>query len=189
MALTMEGLESLVQAADLRYFRDPTRDALMLGATGINGSYQFLILLELGGEFIQFRTMSYHSCPESHPNVDAVLRVLGALNYRLRFIKFGWDPSDGEIVAYGDMWIIDGDIAVGQFGRMIKAYMTVMDLNYARIDQTIQTGEDPGEVDPTEAARRAAGAGLPPRLQEAIDRLLAGREGEGEDPDPTIDRL
>ncbi|MFC1660388.1 YbjN domain-containing protein [Gemmatimonadota bacterium] len=181
MALTMERLESLVKAEGLKYFRDPDRDALMLGATGLNGSYQFLILLELGGEFIQFRTMRYHSCPLSHPQVDAVLRVLGDLNYRLRFLKFGWDPSDGEIVAYGDMWIIDGDLTQAQFGRMIKAYMTVMDLNYARINQTVETGEDPGEVDPADAVRRASGAGLPPALQEAVDelkkRLAQGREG------------
>ena len=182
MALTMERLKNQVGAIPLRFFIDPDRDALMLGATGLNGRYQFLILLELDGEFLQFRTIGYHSCPLDHPNVDETLRVLGELNYRLRFIKFGWDPADGEIVAYGDAWISDGDLAQGQIGRMAKSFMSIMDLQYARIDATIQTGEDPGEVDPF-GPDGPGGADLPPDLRAVIDRIRSGRpdSGDGDD--------
>jgi hypothetical protein len=146
----MERLEALVSGCDLRYFRDPQRDALLLGVTGMRGSYQFLVLLEVGGEFLQFRTMRYHSCPKDHPHVAATLELLGALNYQLRFVKFGWDPSDGEIVLYGDMWMVDGDPTQEQLRRMFNSYMAVMDLNHPRIGQTIQTGADPGEMLPPE---------------------------------------
>ena len=63
MALTMERLKSLLEGEDLKYFLDPAMDKIMLGATGVNGSYQLLILLEVENKFIQFRSMNYHSCP------------------------------------------------------------------------------------------------------------------------------
>jgi len=183
MALTMEGLKGLVEGEDLKYFLDPDRDALMLGATGVNGSYQFLILLEIEGQFIQFRTMNYHSCPVDHEHLDATLKVLGDLNFRLRFLKFGWDPSDGEIAVYGDVWIEDGDLTQKQFGRMIHAYLTMIDLNYARIDKVIQTGVDPGGLEKAEGGGGGSGSGLPPELQAMIDRLTSQLGGGGDDED------
>ena len=110
MALTMERLKSLLEGEDLKYFLDPAMDKIMLSARGVNGSYQLLVLLEVENKFIQFRSMNYQSCPADHEHVVPILKLLGELNYKLRFLKFGWDPSDGEIVVYGDTWIEDGDL-------------------------------------------------------------------------------
>jgi hypothetical protein len=181
MTLTMERLKALVEGEDLRYYLDPSGNKLFLNARGVNGSYQLLILLELDGRFIQFRSLNYQSCPEGHENLDATLRVLGGLNYQLRFVKFGWDPSDGEIVVYGDAWVEDGDLTQGQFGRMVHAFLSIMDLNNARIEQTIQTGEDPGEIG--EGGGGSVAPGLPPEMQGLLDRLLAGLRGEGDEDD------
>ncbi len=187
MTLTLERLKSLLEGEDLKYYLDPALDKLMLRAKGVNGSYQFLLLLELEGKFIQFRSMEYHSCPEGHDNLDATLRVLGALNYQLRFLKFGWDPSDGEIAVYGDAWVEDGDITQGQFGRMVHAYLSVMDLNYARIDETIRTGKDPGEVGADDGEGGGTPSGLPPEMQELLDKLMAGLSGGGDEDDDDDD--
>ncbi|NNG15794.1 MAG: hypothetical protein HKM89_04875, partial [Gemmatimonadales bacterium] len=89
MALTMAELRKLVEGQKLRYFLDPNRDALMFGAAGVNGRYQFVILLELDGRFVQFRTVGYLHSRTDHPHLLEVLKVLGALNYKLRFVKFG----------------------------------------------------------------------------------------------------
>ena len=189
MALTKERLKSLVKATGLKFYVDPDRDALMLGGQGVNGRYQFVILLELGGEFLQFRTLRYHFCPSDHPHVDAILRVLGAINMQVRFSKFAWDPSDGEVVAYGDIWISDGDVTEAQMERMLKSYLSIIDLQYARIDATIKTGKDPGELNPFEGA-----AGLPPAVQKVLERIREEREGDGDsgetkDKPPTIEEL
>ena len=179
MALTMDQLKKLVEGEKLVYFLDPNRDALMLRAKGAFGDYQFVILLEIEGKFLQFRSLGYHSCPEDHEHVDAVLRVLGALNYQLRFLKFGWDPADGEVTVYGDAWLEDGTLTQGQFGRMIHAYLSIMDLNNVRIGQTITTGSDPGEVNP--AAPPGGTTGLPPEMQSLLDRLLSQLSGGDDD--------
>jgi len=188
MALTKERLQSLVKATGLKFYVDPDRDALMLGGQGVNGRYQFVILLELGGEFLQFRTLRYHFCPSDHAHVDAILRVLGEINFQLRFSKFGWDASDGEIVAYGDLWISDGDVTETQMDRMLKSYLSIIDLQYARIDATIKTGKDPGELNPFQGP-----SGLPPEVQKVLDRIKAERDDEGgagdDDEPPGIDEL
>jgi hypothetical protein len=150
MALKLAELEKLVEGEDMRYFRDPTRDALMLGAKGISGRYQFVILLELEGQFMQFRTISYQYCTADHKHLKQVLEVLGALNYRLRLAKFGWDESDGEIVVYADHWIMDGKVTQEQFSRILHNYLPAVDLSYHRIAKTIETGKDPGELDPAQ---------------------------------------
>ncbi|MFH1764525.1 MAG: YbjN domain-containing protein [Gemmatimonadota bacterium] len=177
MTLTMERLKALLEGEKFKYFLDPAMDKLMLSARGLHGSYQLLVLLELEGQFIQFRSMNYHSCPVDHEHLAATLRVLGGLNYQLRFVKFGWDASDGEIVAYGDCWIEDGDLTQKQFGRMIHAYLAMMDLNYARIDGTVRTGEDPGEIGSDGGG--GGPSGLPPVIQSLLDRFLAGLGGGG----------
>lgn len=150
MALNLAELEKLVKGEDMRYFRDPTRDALMSGAKGISGAYQFMILLELDGQFMQFRTVNYQYCKADHKYLKQVLEVLGALNYRLRLAKFGWDESDGEIVVYADHWVMDGTVTQEQFSRILHNYLPAVDLSYHRIAKTMETGNDPGELDPAQ---------------------------------------
>lgn len=174
MALTLAQLEKLVEGEGMRYFRDPTRDALMVGAKGIAGRYQIMILLELEGQFLQFRSMNYQYCPADHKHLKAVLEVLGGLNYRLRLAKFGWDESDGEIVVYADHWIMDGTVTPEQFSRILHNYLPAVDLSNPRIAETMETGEDPGELDP-----------------ETILRIIleqAGEGGEQEDDEKTKKR-
>lgn len=150
MALTLAELEKLVEGEGMRYFRDPTRDALMLGAKGIAGHYQFVILLELEGQFLQFRTINYQYCAADHKYLKQVLEVLGALNFRLRLAKFGWDESDGEIVVYADHWVMDGKVTQEQFSRILHNFLPAVDLSSPRIATTMETGKDPGELDPAQ---------------------------------------
>jgi hypothetical protein len=169
MALTWERLMGLLGEP---LCPCPSGDGKVLRVRGLNGAYSFVPVLDRGGEFLQFRTLQYHSCRRDHPNLAAVLQVLAGLNLELRFVKFAWDSSDGEIVAYGDVWVCDGELTDGQFGAMIKSFMTSLDRQYPRIDTTIATGEDPGEVDPLEGVSGTPGESLPHELRARIDRLL-----------------
>jgi len=144
MAYTLPELRELLEAEGLRYYLIPDREGVMLTLSGSNGRFQFLILLEEDGEFLQFRSIEYLSCPGDHPNLDATLRVLGELNYRLRLMKFGWDPRDGEIAAYVDLWIMDAEITNGQFGRMAQGFMSILDEEFPRIKEAIDSGTGPG---------------------------------------------
>ncbi len=181
MAMTLDQLRKLADEEGFKYFLDPEREALMMGATGINGRYQFVLLLEVDGQFIQFRSINYLYCPVKHPHLLEVLKVLGELNYKLRLAKFGWDPRDGEIVAYADTWVMDNELTQSQFSRIVHNYLPAIDLNYKRIKTTMETGEDPGEFDPETALEQILGEemGLPQELRDLIRQLQEEGKEEG----------
>jgi hypothetical protein len=143
VTITIDKLKSLAEKQGLKYFVAPDRPALMMGFGGANGAYQVIMHIDLDGRFLQFRTLGYGSCPSGHPYLEPVLRVLGALDYKYRLTKFGWDPTDGEIVAYADMWLEDATLTQQQFTAMLSAYVPVIDQGHARIAKTLETGVDP----------------------------------------------
>lgn len=177
MTMTIDRLKELCEGEDLKYFLAPDRPMVLVGFGGINGSYQVVIPIEVDGRFIQIRTTGYLKCPADHPSVNAVLAILGALNYKLRMIKFGWDPSDGEIVAYADVWIEDGDLTQKQFSRILKSLVPGIDLNFKRLSEAIETGKDPGEESP---ASVLAGD-LPEEMRGLIDRLAKSKDDDEDD--------
>jgi hypothetical protein len=184
--MTLDTLEKLMKAAKMKYFRDPDRPALMFPATGLFGTYQFVVILDVDGAFLQFRTLSYLHCEANHPHNYAVLKVLEETNYRLRLVKFGWDPQDGEIVAYVDHWVMDGSVTEAQFERMLGSLLPSVDMASARIKKTMETGTDPGEFDPTKALEEAvktggSSSGLSDLLKKVREKLAGGKKTEGPD--------
>jgi hypothetical protein len=179
MALTRAELQKLVEGEGLRYFIDPSKDALMLGCQGLNGRYQFVIVLELDGTFLQMRTIGYHRCPVGHKHLLPVLQTLGRINYELRLVKFGWDATDGEIAVYADLWIMDAKVTQDQLSRMLRNYMPALDVCYARIVQTMETGKDPGAQDPASAVASMAGGSIPGPLRKILESLEEAARSAG----------
>ena len=141
--ITLEGLQELLKGEGLRYYLIPDQDGVVLSMVSDNQRYQFRILVEEDGRFLQFRSDAYLFCPRGHPNLETVLQVLGAANYRLRLLKFGWDPTDGEIAVYADLWLMDGELTQRQFGRMADAYMAILDGEYANVPAAVENGTFP----------------------------------------------
>jgi hypothetical protein len=149
MAITIDELRRLADAVNFRYFMDPDRPVLLCGAQGDNGRYQFMMMIEIEGQFLQFRTLHYQRCPPDHPHLAAVLRLLAELNYQLRFVKFAWDSRNGEIVVYGDTWLMDAGLTQQQFTRLLGNYLPALDTHHPRLAETIANGRDPGvKVEP-----------------------------------------
>jgi hypothetical protein len=174
MAMTLDEIRSFMKKRDLKYFVDPEGSRLFFGMTGSYGRYQFYIALDVDGQFLQFRTGNYLTCPLDHPHLLEVLKVLGSLNYTLRFVKFGWDASDGEVVVYGDTWVMNGKVTWEQFDQMLSNYISVVDTNFERLKTTLETGEDPGEKDKETMIREMmerAGDALPPELKALLEKL------------------
>jgi hypothetical protein len=144
MTITIDKLESLAERQGLTYFVAPDRPALLVTVAGATGHHQVLMHVELDGRFVQLRTMGYGQCPSDHPRLEAVLRVIGALDYTFRLTKFGWDPTDGEIVGYADLWLEDAKLGQKQFAAMLGAFIPAIDLGRVRIAAAMETGVDPG---------------------------------------------
>lgn len=144
MALTLDQLKRLVDAQGVKYFVAPSEPTLLMNFGGRFGTYQVIMKVEVDGRFLQFRTMGYGLCPKSHPHCDALLQVLGALDYELRMTKWGWDPRDGEIVACMDMWLEDATLTNQQFQFLLSSFLPAIDLAHQRIGVALETGVDQG---------------------------------------------
>jgi hypothetical protein len=151
MALTMDELRQLIEGLNFPYLIDPKRPALRANVRGDHGSYDFALILHDDGRFLQLRTVSYGSCPSDHRHLPMLLHVLGDLNYVLRYLKFGWDSNDGEIVGYGDTWVQDAKLTPLQFHAIFWSFVVGVDKWSPRITQAIQTGKDIGREEPSSA--------------------------------------
>jgi hypothetical protein len=145
MSCNLPELRELLETEGLRYYLIPDQEGVMLTVKGTEAKYQFKILLELDNEFLQFRSIDYLHCPMDHPNLGPTLQVLGEINYRLRLLKFGWDPTDGEIAVYADLWMVDSVITQEQFSRMVNVYMSIIDDEYVRLVAAIGSGIGPDQ--------------------------------------------
>jgi hypothetical protein len=162
VTVSIQQLQALAAGAGLKFFMAPDRPVMLMGFTGMFGSYQVIATTDLDGRFMQLRTMGYGSCGADHPHLEAVLKVLAALDYRLRLTKFAWDESDGEIIAYADLWLEDATLTQAQFAAMLRAFVPAIDLGHERIVKTMQTGVDPGTQMPAQPGGAPAPSPAPP---------------------------
>lgn len=148
MTMSLDQLKSLLAEDGVRYFVDPERPALLALFGGYHGSYQIVFDIDLEGAFLQFRTVHYAKCPATHEHIKAVLELLGSLNYSYRSTKFGWDPRDGEIVCYVDLWLEDATVTLQQLQANLGIMLRTIDKANFRLSGLLATGADPGEPAP-----------------------------------------
>lgn len=148
MSITIDRLKSLLDGQDVRYFQDPHRPVVLANFAGIFGSYQVVFQIDLDGRFLLIRTLGYGSCPKDHPHCQAVLQVLGNLDYQMRITKWGWDPADGEIVACVDVWLEDASVTETQFRQWLAVFLPSIDIAHHRIAEALSSGVDPGVTIP-----------------------------------------
>ncbi len=148
MALTFEMLTSFLKAAEIHYMLVPDQPVVAIGMTTPSGRH-FLVhaMIEAEGSLLQFRTSGYEQCPLGGTSVPAVLALLNEMNHRLRLVKFTLDPADGEIIVFSDLAILDSEPTNTQVLGLLAFLMERLREQADRIESTIQTGSDPGEVE------------------------------------------
>jgi hypothetical protein len=148
VALTFEMLTSFLKSAEIRYLLVPDQPVVAMGMTTPRGRH-FLVhgMLEAEGSLLQFRTNAYQQCPLDSPHRPAVLTLLNELNHKLRLVKFTLDPADGEIIVFSDLAILDSEATATQVLGLIAFLMERLREYADRIETTIGTGEDPGDIE------------------------------------------
>lgn len=156
---------------------------LVQEAAGQEGRHDVIVSLQNEGTLLQFRTMQLSTCNPSAVNLNALPCTLATLNYTLRFIKFGWDASDGEVVGHGDAWLMDLVPTDQQFERMVRGFLLTLDSGHRRIQAVVENGQDPGDEQPA-PSRVSGSTEVPDELRELLERLRgqeqAGEGGEGQ---------
>ncbi len=168
--MTISDLQRLADGHGLKYFTAPNAPQLLAIFGGMFGNYQVTMTVQAEGEFLQFRTQGFASCAANHPNLTAVLRTLANLNFQRRLTKFGWDSNDGEIMAFADIWVMDGVVTQKMYDRMVAGFIPTIDIGYSRIMQALNTGADPGDEGALLGAAPPPGgpAGLLDKLKEIL---------------------
>ena len=156
-------LKALLDDEDIHYFEDPRRDVVLINFQGLLGSYQLTICLDVDGELVGFRTFRYAYCPTDSQHLPELLQLLATLNLITHWVKWAWDVSDGEVVAMGDIWVMDTTLTQEQFRRMLANILQAIDLESQRIKTVIETGLDPGERDIDELVKTAGDSDEPIR--------------------------
>ena len=148
MALTFEMLTAFLKEADIRYLMVPGQPVVALGMTTPDGRH-FLVhaMIEAEGSLLQFRTNGYQQCPLDGPHVAAVLTLLNDLNHKLRLVKFTLDPSDGEVIVFSDLAVLDSEPTATRVLGLIAFLMERLREYAEGIETMIETGIDPGDVD------------------------------------------
>jgi hypothetical protein len=164
MAMSIEQLQARFDANELKYHADPTSARLLLRFGGDAGTYDAVVQLESDGRLLQYRSLQLLSCPADHPHLQQTLSLLGRINYETRFPKLGWDPSDGEIVAYADVILEDGELTDAQTRTLTLTFLMALDQAYGKLRKSIEEGPGGESVE-----RASLESGRP---SEALRRLL-----------------
>jgi hypothetical protein len=174
----IDDLKKLADGHPLKYYTSPNSPQLQAVFGGLFGSYQVTMTVQSEGDFLQFRTQAYLTCPPDHPWLKEVFRTLVHMNCQKRMTKFGWDPSDGEIMAFADVWVMDGALTQKQFDRIVGGLIPAIDVGFARLGKIMATGEDPQDEGVMLAAS-GAGSGMMTSIADKIQDLLRkGKPGE-----------
>ncbi len=156
MALSFEDLQTIIKGAELNFFVHPQDPVLMVGVNGYTSHFQFTVNLMDEGSFLQFRSVNYLGLRNGHPHDDALRRLLLELNYQYRIVKFAWDIRDGEVAVYADLFLADNTPTPTQVTNLMWFFVSMLDRNHPRIKQVIETGADPGEIDPEQLRQQPA---------------------------------
>jgi hypothetical protein len=148
VALTFEMLTSFLKAAEIHYMLVPDQPVVALGLSTPSGRH-FLIhgMIEAEGSLLQFRTNGYEQCPPGSTSLPAVMMLLNELNHRLRLVKFTLDPADGEIIVFSDLAVLDSEPTSTQVLGLLAFVMERLREYADRIETTIRTGNDPGDIE------------------------------------------
>ena len=143
MAITLPHLEELLDQCNVS--TGPAVDN-MVPLVIEGGGEQTIVTLQLDedGDSLQFRTMYLLRVLEKR-HWPLLLITLAKLNGQYKMIKFALDTSDGEVIAYCDLFLADASLTAAQLQRCILLLKTVVLPSKKRLEKLLATGEDPGE--------------------------------------------
>ncbi len=105
-------------------------------------------LVSEDGTMFQLRTVGLFRDGD-RDNTLAVQSLLLDLNRRYKMVKFVYDPTDGEVVAWVDVYLGQGELTSVQVDRCLTTLSTVALPQRDRIRTMATTGEDTGEASPS----------------------------------------
>jgi len=147
MATNLTEIKTLLDGIGNRFFANEARDMLMIPCGCAEKTIHVILSLQNEGRFLQLISKDFNATPKDGARSVALFEEMLALNFETKFIKLGRDPSDGEVVGYGDFWIEDGGLTAGQLDRMLGNFVSGMAEAQERLEVVALTGKSTHECE------------------------------------------
>ena len=120
------------------------RDSNLLGLLEFNGEkIPLVIACEADGMVVKLRTFELLSAPAASYR-RALLSALLEINYRVKLVKFGFSPEDGEVSACIDLPLSGARLTQKQVDRCLRQMRRTLAAHLPRLREIVITGIDPG---------------------------------------------
>ncbi len=169
MAAEISELKRLLDQSGVRHVDGPRGEILVM-VDARPEPVNLVVSRVDDGKLVQLRTVGLLNGPERRYR-RVLLKALLEANHRYKVVKFAFDPSDGEVVAYVDVLLGGARMTHTQMERYLRTMRTIVARTRTRAQAIVATGADPGEEQDTDEARAAA---LLEQLLEMRRRAQAG---------------
>ncbi|MBN1418049.1 MAG: YbjN domain-containing protein [Planctomycetes bacterium] len=97
------------------------------------------------GKMVQFRTVGLLLAPDQEYRRE-LLSALMEMNDDFKLIKLAYDTDDGEVVAYVDVLLAEGEMTEAQLRRCIGILREIGGMAKTRLAEIAKSGKDPGKA-------------------------------------------
>ena len=122
MPTTIKEIKQLVRELELNYWVSGHGDSLMIPFQSNKNQIEIIIILHNEGAFLQFCARILPSFAVDSTYNKCALRIVNEVNTKRRFIKCFHNREDQSLCAYGDFWILDGQLTALQFRTMLDSF-------------------------------------------------------------------
>ncbi|MDD1417077.1 YbjN domain-containing protein [Dolichospermum sp. ST_con] len=162
------------------YRCDEEEDRIITGVEAENIE-DFLIVVQLDeeGKFFRLFAPQVLAQVKDHPHKDAILQTMLAISWETKMLQWEYDPSDGEIRAIIEFPLEDSMLTERQFNRCLSGLIQIVDtIALPRLQEVMETGEDPGNLDLGERLLLSIQEQAP-GLLELLEKAMEARKKRG----------
>ena len=178
MGTTLDQISAYLDQRNLKYRKQPDKSRILIEVEleqDLERENGLLIVIQLDedGRFFKLFAPEVLSGVQEHPYKGAILQTMLSISWETKMLQWEYDPFDGEIRAIIEFPLEDSTLTAQQFYRCYKGLVEIVgSWALPRLNEVMQTGIDPGDVDLMLGSRVSLG------LQEDFPGLLTQILGE-----------
>lgn len=141
MSFSNADLRQVLRSKELSFVDNPSSDGVVVPVPYEDEN--LLVAIEAEGMIVQFRSVQL-ATDEGRTHRRELLTTLLDWNHQGKVLKWAYDDSDGEVVAYADMFIGQGTMTEQQVMRCLAAFLLAAKRR-DRVRTILSSGRDPGD--------------------------------------------
>jgi hypothetical protein len=165
------------------YRFDEEEDRIITGVEADNVE-DFLIVVQLDeeGKFFRVFAPQVLAGVKEHPHKGEILQTMLAISWETKMLQWEYDPADGEIRAMIEFPLEDSILTEKQFNRCLSGLIQIVDnIAMPRLNQVMETGQDPGNLELGERLLLSIQEEAP-GLLELLEKAMEARKKRGSFP-------